>query len=107
MIIKIKETGTIYEVTLRLWRGGFYGGYEPDCFHDMEPNFQRDNTKEDDGTILTTEEDFKDLINWWEEESFNANCGKTGDGLVGLTPEEIARGDKWILRDKLMEEEQK
>ena len=90
----IIDADTAFTVTLRKWTGH---EYEPDCFHDMEPNFPRDNTVDADGAIHTTQAEFDDLIDWWRTEVDNANHGETGDGLVGLTAEEIADGQEWSL----------
>ena len=39
-----------------------------------------------------------ELIGWWEEEVENANKGISGDGLEGLTAEELEAGAEWMLK---------
>lgn len=99
MTIKIKESGRSFEVRLQRWNGG----WEPDCFHDMETNFPREHESED-GSILATESEFEDLIDWWDTETDNANDGIDGDGLLGLTEAEREQGIEWCLFVKELED---
>lgn len=93
------ETRTV-EIMLKHWCGGQNGGYNPDCFDDLEPNFPESHPKRLDGdyTILASDEDVNELIDWWTDEVDNANHGEyDGDGLCCLTDEERERGDEWAL----------
>lgn len=83
-----------YRISLRRYTPD---GWEPDCFHDMEPNFRRDHRADGHGTIIATAEELDNLVDWWEEETKQANAGVSGDGLVGLTKEEIDKGVEWTL----------
>ena len=62
------ETRTV-SIALRLWRGGWNVGYEPDCFADLENgSFAREFGKgldEETGAILATDADLDNLIDWW------------------------------------------
>ena len=81
----IKTETRLLEITLRLWRGGWNAGYEPDCFDDIG-GFD---------AYTYTDKDADELISWWEHECENANKGEDGDGLQGLTEDEINNGDSW------------
>ena len=94
------ETRTV-NITLRLWRGCFNAGYEPDCFADLENgSFAREFGKgldEETGAILATDADLDNLINWWQNECNAANSGADGEVLLALSEEERERGDEWTL----------
>ena len=94
------ETKTI-NITLKLWRGGWNAGYEPDCFADMDNgSFAREfgkGTEEGSTTILASDEDTRNLIAWWQNEVDTANRGEDGEVLVALTDEERDNGDEWDL----------
>lgn len=94
----IKTESKIVRVALRLWRGGWSAGYEPDCFQDLEPNFPRDHGY-DRGwdAILASDADTQAMIDWWKDECDSANRGEDGECLVALTEEELERGDEWNL----------
>lgn len=94
------ETKTI-NITLKLWRGGWNAGYEPDCFDDLENgSFAREfgkGTEEGGTAILASDADVKNLIAWWQDEVDTANRGEDGEVLVALTDEERGNGDEWDL----------
>lgn len=93
------KTGTrTVAISLCLWRGGWDCGLQPDCFQDLEEGFPISHPRDEDGiTILSSDADLEELISWWEDEVSRANRGIDGEGLVGLTQEEIDRGDEWVL----------
>jgi hypothetical protein len=98
----IKTETRLLEITLRLWRGGWNAGYEPDCFDDIGGYDARDGHDvidlDDcgcDKAYTYTDKDADKLISWWEHECENANRGEDGDGLQGLTEDEINNGDSW------------
>lgn len=98
----IKTETRLLEITLRLWRGGWNAGYEPDCFDDIGGFDARDGHNvidlDDcgcDKAFIYTDNDADKLISWWEHECENANRGEDGDGLQGLTEDEINNGDSW------------
>lgn len=96
----IKTELRTIDISLRLWRGGWSAGYEPDCFSDLEVNFSIDHperAENDDFAIVATEKDASELIEWWENECKTVNAGNVGDVLQSLTDEEIANGDEWVL----------
>lgn len=97
----IKTETKIINITLKLWRGGWNAGYEPDCFADMENgSFAREfgkGTEDGDYAILASDEDVKNLITWWQGEVDTANRGEDGEVLVALTDEERDNGDEWNL----------
>ena len=87
------ETRTV-KITLSLWKDGC----GPDCFDDMESNFTRSHACDDDGRAIATDAEVDELIGWWKEEVENANKGISGDGLEGLTEEELEAGAEWMLK---------
>lgn len=97
----IKTESKMINIALRLWRGGWDAGLEPDCFADMDNgSFAREFGKgREDGsdTILASDADTQNLIAWWRSECDTANGGEDGDCLQALSSEEIARGDEWQL----------
>lgn len=94
MLIRVSETGKEYEATLRRWTPD---GWEPDCFGDMEPNFPHENCIDEHGYVVTIEKAFNDLVEFWTNETANANEGIDGDGLLGLTQEERDFGVEWFF----------
>lgn len=95
--MKIRTEKGLTWIALKMWRGGWSAGYEPDCFDDMEVNFRLDHWNEETGEIMATEEEVKELVEWWEDEVAVANAGEHGDALVPLTAEEIEYGDEWCI----------
>lgn len=96
--MKIKTEKRTVNVTLRIWRGGWSAGYEPDCFDDLGREFAALHPEEgENGEIIAPEEDLTAMIEWWEAECAAANRGEDGDGLQGLTAKERERGDEWVL----------
>lgn len=97
----IKTESKMINIALRLWRGGWNAGYEPDCFSDLDNGeFVREFCNgRDDGsdTILASDADTQNLISWWRDECDSANSGNGGECLVALSEDEIARGDEWQL----------
>ena len=97
----IKTESKTINITLKLWRGGWNAGYEPDCFADMDNgSFAREfgkGTEEGSTAILASDEDAKNLISWWQDEVDTANRGEDGEVLVALTDEERDNGDEWDL----------
>ena len=90
------ETKTI-NITLKLWRGGWNAGYEPDCFDDLENgSFAREDFAIF-AAILASDEDTRNLIAWWQNEVDTANRGEDGEVLAALTDEERDNGDEWNL----------
>lgn len=91
------ETRTV-EITLNLWTSGWDAGYGPDVFDDMEPNFPCDRDRLDGSSVLVaTDSEVNDLIDWWTDEVSSANKGIDGDGLCGLTDDQISSGCEWVL----------
>lgn len=85
-------------ITLRVYRGGWNAGYEPDIFDDAEACFiigrPRDAGSND---VLATDKDTDELIEWWRAEVASVNRGEDRNSLFGLTQEQIDDGDEWIL----------
>lgn len=97
----IKTESKLITIALRLYRGGWDAGYEPDCFADMDSgSFAREFGKgidDETGAILASDADTKDLVSWWQDECDTANRGEDGDCLIALAEDEIDRGDEWTL----------
>ena len=96
----IKTETRVLEIGLSIWNG-FPG---VDCFDDLGGPDARDGHDafelDDSGcstAYIYTDEDADKLISWWESECESANRGEDGDGLQGLTEDEIASGDSWVL----------
>ena len=68
--MKLFVNGTEKEITLRPWMGTQYG---PDCFMDLETTYH-------DGQEIT-EDQYKELTEWWDSETNDYNNGKYSDGL--------------------------
>ena len=97
MEIRTTDTNRYYRISLRLWRNDSWNpGYEPDCFDELEQNIPRDYPREDGGcAYLMKEADLTAIVDWWQSEAENANQGNDGNGLCGLSPDEIENGDEW------------
>ena len=93
MTIKTSD-GKVYDVILKLWDGN---GWSPDCFGDLAAGDLRCYPHDDGGSPVMQAGQLADMVSWWEEETANANRGVDGDGLQGLTPEQIDRGYAWCL----------
>lgn len=97
----IKTESRMITIALRLYRGGWDAGYEPDCFADLENgSFACEYGKgydDDTDTILASDADAQRLIDWWQDECDTANGGDDGDCLLALSDDEISRGDEWNL----------
>lgn len=97
----IKTESKIINISMKLYRGGWNCGWEPDCFDDLENgSFAREYGKgyeEGSYTILASDADTRNLIDWWQGECDTANGGEDGDCLMALTEDEIDRGDEWAL----------
>ena len=99
----IKTETRVLEIGLSIW-SGFPG---VDCFDDIGGPDARDGHDvfelDDTGCAIAyvyTDADADKLVSWWESECENANRGEDGDGLQGLTEDEIASGDSWALSVK-------
>lgn len=97
--MEFKTETRIVSISLRLWRGGWDAGYEPDCVADMDNGgFAREWGKGfDDGAIIASDMDVDSYIRWWQNDCRDANNGEDGDTLVALTEEERDRGDEWVF----------
>lgn len=105
MRIITKDTNKVFDIELRIWHDGWYAGYEPDCFDDLECNFIRDCCERIGWDCYAKEEDVRDMLSWWESEVASANDDPDyeGDGLNGLqdgewcllVDEEDADEDEW------------
>ncbi len=107
----IKTETRLLDISLNLWRGGWNAGYEPDCFDDLgcvaregHEVLELDDCGCDKAYIYTDKE-ADELISWWESECENANKGEDGEGLQGLTEDEIDRGDEWNFSAEDVSEE--
>lgn len=96
----IKTETRVLEIGLSIWN--VFPGV--DCFDDIGGPDARDGHDvfelDDTGcspAYIYTDKDADELISWWEHECENANRGEDGDGLQGLTEDEIASGDSWVL----------
>lgn len=97
MIIVNTTDNTKVDVTLHLWRGGWDAGFEPDVIQDLASDDLNSRPHDDDGHPMMSAADLQAFIDWWEDETQRANSGRDGDGLQGLTADEIDRGDEWML----------
>ena len=99
--MKIRTENHEYIAELRVWRGGWNAGYDPDFLSDAEPAFfdGHYDYDSDSDTVIMTEAELKELCDWWEKEAEAASKDPdyTGDGLVGLTADEIETGDEYVF----------
>ena len=68
--MKLIVNGTEKEIPLRPWMTDQYG---PDCFMDLETSYR-------DGQEIT-EEQYKELTEWWDSETNDYNSGNMSDSL--------------------------
>ena len=97
MKIRNITTNKDVDVSLRLWRGGWSAGFEPDALQDLAEADLNECPRDEDGNPMMSADMLKDFIGWWTDEAARANTGRDGDGLQGLTADEIDRGDEWML----------
>lgn len=88
---------TKVDVSLRLWRGGWDAGFEPDALQDIAASDLNECPRDEDGNPMMSAADLHAFTDWWADEIARANTGRDGDGLCGLTEVEIERGDEWML----------
>lgn len=97
--MKIETETRFVNISLRLWDGG----YDPDCFSDLETTFPQDHpqrVEEWDGTphIFAPDSAVDDLISWWTATVAAANAGTAReDDDCYLTPEARENGQEWAL----------
>ena len=88
------------DISLRLYRGGWDAGLEPDVLQDLAASDLNECPRDEDRNPMMSDAMIKEFINWWQDEAQRANSGRDGDGLQGLTADEIDRGDEWMLTVK-------
>lgn len=71
MLIRVKETGKVFNVTLKSWEDG---QYTPDIFSDLEVNVPVEHEMVDDAYEMPQAE-FDGLIKYWEDECELYNSG--------------------------------
>ena len=98
-MIIINTTGNAkVDVTLRLWRGGWDAGPEPDVLQDLAASDLNECPRDEDGNPMMSADELEEFVAWWRAEVAHANAGLDNrDGLQGLTADEIERGDEWML----------
>ena len=97
MKIKNMNTHENVNISLRLYRGGWDCGLEPDVLQDVAADDLNARPHDDDGYPMMSADDLRAFISWWQDEAQRSNSGRDGDGLCGLTEAEIDRGDEWML----------
>lgn len=90
-------TNKSVDVALRLWRGGWNAGFEPDVLQDLAADDLNNCPHDEDHNPMMSADALKDFVDWWTGEIVRSNSGRDGDGLQGLTADEISRGDEWML----------
>lgn len=91
-------TNKSVDISLRLYRGGWDAGLEPDALQDLAEADLNDCPRDEDGNPMMSADELKEFVAWWRAEVAHANAGLDNrDGLQGLTAEEIERGDEWML----------
>lgn len=97
MKIKNMNTHENVNISLRLYRGGWDAGLEPDVLQDLAEADLNACPRDEDRNPMKSADALEDFIDWWTAEAARANTGRDGDGLLGLTADEISRGDEWML----------
>lgn len=90
-------TNKSVDISLRLYRGGWSCGLEPDVLQDVAAADLNACPRDEDRNPMMSADELQTFIDWWTAEAAHANTGRDGDGLCGLTEAEIARGDEWML----------
>ena len=72
MLIRVKETGKVFNVTLKSWEDG---QYTPDMFSDLEVNVPVEHEMVDDAYEMPQAE-FDGLVDYWESECADFNEGR-------------------------------
>lgn len=90
-------TNKSVDISLRLYRGGWDCGLEPDVLQDVAAADLNACPRDEDRNPMMRADDLRAFISWWQDEAQRSNSGRDGDGLCGLTEAEIARGDEWML----------
>lgn len=73
----VTDTKKYVELTMRTWENG---QWTPDFFSDLETNIPRTYKREEGrNAFITTSDDIKEIIEWWEEECRCMREGKMGD----------------------------
>ncbi len=93
-------TNKSVDISLRLWRGGWNAGFEPDALQDLAESDLNECPRDEGRNPMMSAAMIEEFIGWWEGEVARANTGRDGDGLQGLTAAEIERGDEWMLTVK-------
>lgn len=96
MKFKIVETGAVYNVEARKWKGN---QYQPDCFQELEVNIVKDCLGYDEGSdaLLIYDSDFQSLVDWWQEEFDCWEKGFSSEGNAEFEPIEM---DLFIFREE-------
>lgn len=97
MKITNTTTNANINISLRLYRGGWDAGLEPDVLQDLAEADLNACPRDEDRNPMMSADDLRAFISWWTDEAARANTGRDGDGLCGLTEAELARGDEWML----------
>lgn len=90
-------TNKSVDISLRRYRGGWDCDIEPDALQDLAAADLNGCLRDEDRNPMMDADMLKDFIDWWTDEVARANTGRDGDGLQGLTADEISRGDEWML----------
>lgn len=80
----------IREITVRPWNDQSFWG--PDCFQDLEPNFPAEHdVLPGSDVIVCTEDDYRELVDFWTEELRRVNAREIGDcgDYTELTGDEL------------------
>lgn len=93
-MIKVGEKN--YNCELKLWRGGWNAGYEPDCLGDMDGEMHKHWDAEEEMYIYT-EEEFKAFCDFWKSECELANSKGEYSEFLNLSDEEIDNDDEWFF----------
>ncbi|MBQ6664084.1 MAG: hypothetical protein IJM68_00710 [Synergistaceae bacterium] len=87
MQFKVKDSGHIVDVELKLWHNGLDAGWGIDESQDlMATSVDRLELDVDEGCYIITQKQLDEMLDWWQHEVDCANAAPyeyEGEGLTG------------------------
>ena len=99
MRIYITDKNETRKITLKVWDNKTNNGWSPDCFGDLADTLPTDypisyeDSVEHDASCAMTDKDYRETVEWWEDEVAKYNAHKRGWFTENLSEDE--RGEEW------------
>lgn len=90
MKIITTDTRKLIEITLKYWDGS---QWSYDQFGDLEDNWPREHSRDDDYNVIATQEEVDELIDFWRAETKDYKEGK--NSILGEIDEN--QETEWLL----------